>query len=433
MALFTWLFLGLIIGSDDLRGYGLQHAGAEALVERGTYDLRGSVTPEFVHLPDVFEVNRRLMAAKQPGQFTISALPYSLLAALGVRYSRHYVWAAAITVWLSSTLATASAVWALWSLLTRRFGFAPPMAARAALCYGLGSTCTAYAGVAHHDVTASALLIWAIYAIESPRRELLAGVLLALVISTSFLPAPITAVLLAYALARARGRWVLAGFVLGVVPLALYNWHYFGRPWLQANMAGSYTDTFFAPDRARFLDHVRDYLGWGPFGVWRFAPLTAAGFFGIVAFPRALGRVRAALLLAVLAHFAYVLNIETEGSCQYGPRYLMPVQALCVLGVAQLYTLAQRLPTVPLFMDALLLGSCVINSVGALGGTMLCWHRTYAFADDLADPSQLMAAEFPLRPLCALALFVLLVVVGVRAWKPKKLTALEVAPPARHR
>jgi hypothetical protein len=417
MALFTWFFLGLLIGSDELRTYSLQHAGVEALVERGTFDVSGSSTPEFANVGDSFVVNGRRMAAKQPGQFTLGALPYAVISALGVRYSRDYVLAAALVTWLSSAAATASGVLALWLLLTRRLGFEPPAAARAALCYGLGTTCTAYASAAHHDVIASALLLWAIYVVEtaaeSPRYAVLAGCLLALVIDTSFLPAPITAVLSLYAVWRAGFVRVSAGFALGVLPLAAYNWHYFGEPWKQANIAGNYADTFFAPDAARFFEHLRFYLGFGPAGIWRFAPLAAAGAFGILAFPRRLGRLRAALLLALLAHLAYLLNIETSGYCMYGPRYLMPLEALCAIGVGRLFALSQRVFTLPLFLDALLLASCAINSVGALGGTMNCWQRTYAFADYIADPSQLMAAEFPLRPVCASALALLLALVAL--------------------
>jgi hypothetical protein len=244
------------------------------------------------------------------------------------------------------------------------------------------------------------------------------------------LPAMILLVIVArVALARSRMRTlaVLAGLLAGLLPLLAYNAHYFGSPFLQANAAGGFTDTFFRPDAGSFLHHLNVYFGTGDLSLWKYMPIVLLGGAGIGFLDRRLRAERRMLWGAIALHLAYVLNIETIGGCQYGPRYLIPIVPLAMLGLAPLlaWGKAGRRVWPAVAAGALAIASTAVNLVGALKGTMFCDTRAFAFLEDLRSLAGLSPGDFPLAPLC-LGLAVLAAIgfgIRTRLARPKTRTA----------
>ena len=93
----------------------------------------------------------------------------------------------------------------------------------------------------------------------------------------------------------------------------------------------------------------------------------------------------AVTMLAVL--FGYVLNIDTTGDCQFGPRYLLPAMPFAALGlVGFTYNSASAVQCVIVASAAAVgLFSFVVNLSGAAYGAMfcnlgLCVHRVRQFS-----------------------------------------------------
>jgi len=435
LAFGVWLFYGMMIGSNDLRSYTLQHAGVEALVERHTFDVSGSSAPQLKNPGDTFWHRERLLAAKQPGQFVFGAIPYSFFYQIGLSYQSNYDLVAALVTWCSAGLAVASATFALYLLLSIGWSFSIGASFYASIGYALATTMLAYAGVPHHDVIAAAFIVWAFTLFEiaasnnslySPYWRFFGGVCSGLALFTSFLAAPVIGTLTIYVLSRQlwisdllasrllRCGQILAGMLIGLAPLFLYNFYYFENPFLQANIAGNYQDTIFNPEIARFWRHLQTYIGFGEISIWKYSPIAGLGFIGILFFPKRLQAQQLFIIVALILHLGYILNIETIGHCQYGPRYLIPTQAIVILGLAQLWSLAQNIAPGRWLLIILLIISSAINAGGALGGTMYCSLPEHAFIKYFENLSQLANIEFPLRKYCTFALLLFAGYVGMR-------------------
>jgi len=407
VALFAvvWVALGYFIRDADLQSYGLQQIGIDAIVEHGTFAVGLSDNPRLQPAGDVFRYNGRLMAAKQPGQFAFGALAYRMVRAVGLTYEEDYLTTARWVTWLSSTSFAALTIVALFVLLHQLWELSAVAALAAALGLGFGTPLLAYSGVAHHDVIAGSLAFVGFIALEAARLERVPlrwayvpwgviGLCAGLALFTSMLPALIILVILSAAGLLALSRSLrcatvlIASFAIGLLPLALYNEHYFGAPWIQANIAGGYTDTFFHPSFALFIDHLWRYLGLGTVSLLAFSPL---GFIGLLTLPslRAAPALRFPLRVAgaaILLHLIYLFSIKTIGDCQFGPRYLIPLLPFFFLAPGLLWTLALREQSRPVggrrgFAShapiAVLLGcawfvSVGIGLLGARVGTMNC-------------------------------------------------------------
>ncbi|MCG5053417.1 MAG: hypothetical protein KA712_10700 [Myxococcales bacterium] len=457
----SWLVYGAFIRSADLEAFNLQQMGAESLVEHRTYTLGHSRHPLLQPRGDVFTLSdgkgERLIAAKQPGQFTVSGVAYFAIRAFGMNYERDYVVTSAWVTWLSSSSLAALTV-ALVFLISQLFllpcdssqvALKTLFSLFAAISLGFGTHLFAYAGVAHHDVIATALLTLALFQYLVGRRDqhkrtwLAFGLTIGSIPFFSMLPSLMALTLLAVALVHNR-YWltVLGGAALGGLPLAVFNWHYFGSPFLQANVAGGYQDTFWGFSQTgagnaaqgaftllsdRFSSNLWSYLGLGQVSLWLYAPVTLLGVFALV---QALVRARtepdvrkpARLLFAMVAiQLLYLLNISTIGDCQFGPRYLLPVLPLLLSFVSRLvFRILQhgsRWTWVSFSVcGTLLLGTSIaVSSVGARIGIMQCGLDRWlprAFWES-SDPSQWLSG-YPLRPVMftmALAL-VLMVILG---------------------
>jgi len=381
---FFWTLFGATTCAHNLRGYNLQQMGPDALVRHHTFTVGHSAVPELRPSGDVFILNGQKLAAKQPGQFVWGAIPYWFLSRVGVRYERDYYLTSALVTWLSAGLLAALALALLDRMLRRFWGFSDVSSLVATLAVGAASTVLAYAGIAHHDVLAGALLLLALYTQEadwarggerSPWLRAATGALLGLVVFTSMLPALMVAVIGLSVLWSRSWKAMLSeagGFLLGIAPLLVFNAWYFGSPWVPANVAGHYSDTFASPSWERLRHHLNMYLGNGGISLWKFAPAAALGAVGIFLLPKRLRRLRWTLGIALLAHVGYLLSIETLGTSSYGPRYLLPAILLLAPGVAALleWRAGQGASGRLLLAGGLLGYGFLVNLVGAVAGSM---------------------------------------------------------------
>jgi hypothetical protein len=217
----------------------------------------------------------------------------------------------------------------------------------------------------------------------------------------------------------------LTGIVAGLAPLLIYDAVNFGNPFLLPNVAGNYSDTFFRLDLDNFTGKLGFYLKWTTL----YAPLLLIGLAGLSLLPRSFRREKLAAVGSVLILCAYVFNIDTVGTCQYGPRYLLPAMAfgcLGLVGFSYLESKAVRQVWSGL-VAALGLLSIIVNTVGALNGAMYCDLSRHAFWPHLARLRQGEWGAFPLFSWLfiptVMCVFSLLKLLTMREARPKELSA----------
>src|SRR5439155_27036693 len=99
-----WFIYGFLINSDNLKAFGLQQLGVEAIGERGHFYLEGSRSAQLQPAGDTFSHGGHIYAAKQPGQFMAGAIAYFFLH----MYLFYTVKISMYVAYLSSLLTTAS-------------------------------------------------------------------------------------------------------------------------------------------------------------------------------------------------------------------------------------------------------------------------------------------------------------------------------------
>jgi MFS family permease len=437
----VWLAYGLTINSRNLEGFNLQQMGVEAIVERGAFYVEGSRSPKLQPLGDVFVYKEHKYAAKQPGQFMAGALCYFVLHLFGLDYVTNYLMTSALVTFFTASLVCALAAVLLYRLARAicKEGSSRFWPLGAALSFALATTVFPYAGIAHHDAIASGFVLMAFAcafhlsrAGEKGRATHLlalgAGLFLGLTVTTSMLAFwPAVAVFL-YFLSLGRWRLVhyfLLGGVVGLAPLFIYDAVNFGNPFLLPNVAGNYSDTFFRLDFNNFTDKVGFYLKW----TMAYAPVLLIGLAGLSLLPSRLFR-REKLAAAGAVGFlcAYIFNIDTVGTCQYGPRYLLPVMAFGCLGLAGFSYLesrgARKVWAVLIATVGLL--SFMVNAVGAMQGAMYCDLARHAFWPHVASLRRGDWPTFPLFPWLfiptVLCLYSFVKLVMVNEARPKELS-----------
>jgi len=418
-----WFAYGVAINSGNLEAFGLQQAGVEAYVERHHLYLEGSRVERLKVRPvvDAFLREGHIYPAKQPGQFMIGACAYFPLYALGLSYAADYLLTAALVTFLTASLVTAASAVAVFRIAREfttdaRALFWPLLAA---LSYGLATTAFAYSGVAWHDALATGYMTVALYLVVRLRREMegrsamtlaaCAGALLGLTVTTSMLPFFMVVAAAFYFVSLRRWRLLpafFAGVVAGLLPLLIYDAVCFGNPLLLPNVAGNYSDTFFRLDGENFFGKLDFYARM----LSLYAPVFWAGLPGLALLPARLRREQALVCLMLAALAAYILNIEANGTCQYGPRYMLPAMPLACLGLACFGLLRARALRLVAGAAAATcaLVSFFINLVGAMHGAMLCDFPHSALAPYISEMMNGGMRSYPLARWLAIPLTVCL-------------------------
>ncbi len=418
LLLSLWFFYGVLINSRNIEAFNLQHAGVEAIVERRQFSIEGSEQPRFqikVYFDgekpfgDTFLYHGRQYAAKQPGQFMAGALIYFFLRLLGLSYLNNYFLTSALVTFFTSSLITAAGAVAVFRIVR---GFKDsedlfwPLAS--ALSYGLATSALVYSGITYHDALASGYLVIAFYLITLPARRQprgraagivagAAGFLLGMTITTSMLPFFLTSVLAVYFLWLRRWNlapWALAGGLVGLAPLLIFNAVSFGNPFLTSNIAGGYPDSFLRWDPHNALQKINLYVR----EITLYVPIFWVGILGLAGYPRSLRREVVVILALFLAMAIQVLNIDSHGGCHYGPRYLLPVLPYTCIGLAGFSYLRNRKSRqVGMVAIGIVAGtSFVVSLVGAVYGAMYCETDIYAFWRYVEQLENVRWREFPL-------------------------------------
>ena len=423
-----WLTYGCLINSDNLQAFGLQQMGVEAMGERGHFYLEGSKSSQLQPLGDTFSYSGHVYAAKQPGQFMAGAMGYFVLHPLGLNYVSRYLLTAGLITFLTTSALTALAAVAVFrfarDLSDKPTAMGWPLTT--ALIFGLATSALAYSGIAHHDAIASDYLVLAAYLIfrlsrpglslrASLRAAGIAGLLLGFTLTTSMLPFFMVLVLVAYFVSLRQWKLLpafVAGCILGVAPLLIYDAVNFGNPFLLPNVAGKYSDTYFHLDWSNFSDKLRFY-GWF---ITFYIPVFWLGLAGLNCLWRKHPR-EAGLFLALIVVLAiHILNIDSVGTCNYGPRYLlpaMPFAAIGIIGFGHIRVDSLRF-TVAVFLILVGLYSTFVNVVGAMHGAMYCDLGRFALPPYLDAMTHGHMRSFPLARhllgsgvLCLLVIFLL--------------------------
>lgn len=405
-----WLAYGLAINSGNLEAFGLQQAGVEAYVERHHLYLEGSKVERLQVEPvvDAFLYNGHIYPAKQPGQFMAGAMVYFPLHWAGLNYSNQYLLTAALVTFFTASFATALSAFAVFRVVLRlqksRELFWP---ITATLVYAFATTAFPYSGIAWHDSIATAYLVIAFCLIieircgtanERQQRILTtaAGLFLGLTVTTSMLPFFMTVVLAVYFVVLRRDKLLLffaGGGLVGLSPLLIYNWLCFGNPFLLPNVAGSYRDTFLHLNATNFLEKLYFYVKM----LTIYVPIFWGGILGLALFPRRLRHEQLLILCLLIASAIYILNIDATGTCQYGPRYLLPAMPFACVGLVAFRFQPGRLRWVVLPLVLMCAGvSFAINLVGAMHGAMLCDFPHLAFSLYLSQMLSGHMRSFPL-------------------------------------
>lgn len=405
-----WFFYGCLINSGNLNAFGLQQAVVDAYVARHQLYLDGATDPRFHVEPagDAFLFNGHIYPGKQPGGFMMGALVYFPLHALGLSYSADYLLVAALVTFFTASLVaalSATFVFKTSLLLVDNSSFVWPM--MTALAYATATTMLPYSGIAWHDTIATGYLAIAFYFLVRLRLNsaskhqklfaMAAGLFLGLTITSSMLPFLMGAVAVGYFISLDRRQLVIpfvAGCTIGLAPLLIYNTICFGNPVLVPNVAGHYSDTFLRPSIANFAAKVKFYARM----ITLYVPVFWVGLVGLTLYQSRLRREQTVWLLMIVALVAYLLNIEADGTCQYGPRYLlpaMPLASLGLLGFAWIRRGAVRTISISVLILALVV-SVGISLTGAMHGAMLCYFPHFAAVRYVSEMWNGQMGEFPL-------------------------------------
>jgi hypothetical protein len=407
--LFLWFGYGLAINSGNLTAFSLQQAGVEAYVERRHLYLEGSQVELLKVQPvvDAFMYQGHIYPAKQPGLFMAGAVAYFPLHLLGLSYSNHYLLTAALVTFLTGSLVTALGALAVFRIVLLLQGSVElfwPIATT--LVYAFATTAFPYSGIAWHDSLAAGYLILSCYFFlemrrtEHERRKKIllgiGGLLLGLTITTSMLPFLMSVILAIYFVTSSPRRLLIffvVGVGLGLLPLVIYNSVSFGNPFLLPNVAGSYRDTFFHFSATNFLQKLGFYLHM----LTIYVPVFWVGIFGLALFPRRLRHEQVLIFLMLLASVIYILNIEATGTCQYGPRYLLPAMPFACIGLIGFRFLSPAWRRITLSLTLVVATiSFAINLVGAMHGAMLCDFPHFAAGLYLSQMLNGQMHEYPL-------------------------------------
>lgn len=395
---FSFGFLALFINSNDTNAFNLQQMGIESLVERGHFYLEGSRVPQLQPMGDTFLYNGHVYAAKQPGQFVIGSAVYFLLRLFGVSYMKNYTLAGGLVTLFTSVPMTA-AMMALVFLIVFHITGSQGSSIMIAFFTGLGTILFPYSGVTHHDVFGtffSFLAFFLLFYNYRIRRNnghshgpslpvFLAGFFSGFSLFSSLLQlAPVMSIALYVLLFRRRKDIVLfaAAFLVGILPMLVFNWSVFGNPLTFPNIAGHFSDTMPHFNLRNILKKVFFYMLSPSNAVFFYSPVFAFSLGGLFRFPEDLFPEKTALLACVLLLLCHICTMETFGGSQFGPRYLLPAMPFGMIGLAGYFSRKKDGSHVPnLIRNIVMIAgvvSIIICATGSLMGVM--YHKIYMHA-----------------------------------------------------
>ena len=399
LLLCLWFVCGIAVNSRNLLAFNLQQAGVEAIVERRQFALDGSLVPRLQMrayvdadkpFGDVFLYNGKKYGAKQPGQFMAGAIVYFFLHLFGLNYANNYLLTSALVSFFTTSLITAVAGVAVFRIVrefTGRDTVTWPLAS--AITYGLGTTAFVYSGIAHHDGLASGYLVVAFYlAVLLARGRTqgrgeklvagLAGFLLGLTVTTSLLPFLMAVVVGVYLISLRRWEIIVPVFIgglVGIAPLLFYDAVCFGNPFLPPYIAGGYRESYPHLDlkntAAKIVFYIRQ--------ISLYVPVVWVGILGWCIYPRAWRRERLVVLVMMIGLSIQILNMDSDGGCGYGPRFLLPAMPFACAGLGGFHYIRAKLSRVlAVAVTVLAAGvSIFVSSIGAIYGAMYCDMQLY--------------------------------------------------------
>ncbi len=398
-----WFTLGLLIRGGDLELYNLQLAGAYSVALTGDVAVTPHGVPEFEVVGDAFEFKGVQRPAKQPGQFYITGAACWVLEKLGLRFGDTYLLTAALATWCSAGLLAVVLVFAVRST-AQLLGANEAGSWLAGFSALFATPLLPYSGVAHHDLMASVPVVLCFRALIRPGGAAsgLAGFYAGMTLFISMLPAPALLAMLSISALRECPRFYKhlrmgLGLLVGLLPLLAYNTHAFGAPWINANVAGDFNDTFWRFDPAILLMNCETYFGNGGAAIWKYTPVCAAGLvWALVRCRRDLATTL--ITCAGVAQTLYLIGLDTIGHCIFGPRYFMQMFPLWTLWVAFIPGKTTQPDGKWLFAKqgvsaTLLAASLAINVAGAMIGTMNCDLRYWVPGDVFTERRE---SVFPL-------------------------------------
>lgn len=441
--LFAWAALGCFVNTRDQVTWNLQHAWVESLAERGTMYVDGSTTPRFAleRLGDTWAApDGHFYPNSAPGAYLVAAAVYYVLhGAFGLSYRNDYDLAGTLVTFLTTTLAAALVFVLLYRLASHASG-SRLGGLCAAVAFSFGTHAFPYSGVPYQHLNAACFVVTA-FALGYRRRHCapeprlgpaLEGLLLGLGITFSFAFVPMGAAIAAYCLfplERRRTAQLLAGGLVGLLPLLTINALYFGGPLTTVyshsrdpNLTSYHFSWLAVAWRARF------YLTEPTTGVFFYSPVLLLAIPGLLLLPRELWRERLGIAAGALLSFGHLLVVGGTGAAQFPPRLLIPMLPFLALGFASIWSSSlggRRAAWARVAFVLLLVPSIAFCMLGALGSTMFRdvarWNAWYVYLHNLFPPVpdgmpryNLLYYVFPLR---GVLVWVALAAAAMAAWR----------------
>ncbi len=298
----------------------------------------------------------RTYSNKAPGLAIAAVVPYAIFHAIrGVPRDTIELNLALYLCTVAVCGVSGALIGVLLAVAARRRGLSPAASIAIALLTGLGTPLFAYSTMLFAHVPAALLVLLAFLLLDGTleKRAALAGASMGAATFVSYLCAPLTVVLFAYACTQRRRDGLL--YILGGLPfaiaLAAYHFAAFGSPFRTAIAT---TNPAFLDDSAWlgiFALPKLDAL-WGvtfsPFrGLFYISPLMLVAVAGLVLLARS-KRV-AASIIAVAIGVTFLVNAAFNGwhgGYSVGPRYVLQVVPLLALGLIEMHGRARMLTRV---------------------------------------------------------------------------------------
>lgn len=373
--LVVWGGITLTINSANAFNFRLQNATIAALSERGTFTLKELEVPDFRLIvgQETFRIGEDIYPMKQPGQTILGSLIYTQLRKFGINYSDHYMYASQLVTMFSSALLMAVAS-VLIGMITWHTSKKITISLLTGFILVFGTIIWPYSGVTHHDIYGTFLVIVAFGGywlgnVQNKYRSILlflGGMSAGLSLFFTMLTLPIPFVMLVLSKYKKAAGF---GTTIGLMPTFLFNMIVFGKPWLSANLAGKVADTVPLLSITNMLEKLWFYLGNPTTALWAYSPILIFGVAGIWMMKGKDLWLKRFLLLPIVTQIIYVSSIETFGGYQYGPRYLLPIIPLIVLGIPYWLQSEHRIIS-RLFFFFIVIISCCIAGIGAIQTVM---------------------------------------------------------------